>query len=240
VEATGELLSGKDKEVAHDKTVAYTSYLLQARPDKLEVRGIYVDCNSFILTVSNACGAFTTGLLDWKSRPSRLLLCAWIERMYRPVVDPSITSKIEQGGPPTFTITLPEEGGVYQDCTIQSTGSAFGRRTIIFDCPGQPGVIIKEQYIETPRGFQEGPILDKIHKDGIFPGVVRQRWHGPVTSENKRLVVQWKNPKTHKIYEKMKTRIVLLDKGISIMDVKTPREALVALYDLLESESFSR
>jgi len=53
-------------------------------------------------------------------------------------------------------------------------------------------------------------------------------------SSKKELVVKWKKS------ERQKTRVVLLDKAPSIMDAKTVREALVAMYDLLESEFFGR
>jgi hypothetical protein len=235
LEATGEVLSGNDKEESRAKTAAYTSYLLQARPDRVTVQGIYVDPSNFRLVVSNACGAFITDKLDWKSRPCRLLLCAWIWRLYEPVVDPSITANIERDKLPTFNITIPGlSETVYRNCTIYSTGTAFGRRTIVLSCPN-PEIVIKEQYVETSRRFEEGPTLAKIHGNGTFPGVVRPGWHGSVgSSKEGRLVVESEES------QRKKTRVILLDKAPSIMDAKTPREALVAMYDLLESEFFGR
>jgi hypothetical protein len=242
LEAVGELLSVENKERACAKTASYTSYLLQARPDRLIVQGIYVDSGAFRLIVSNACGAFYTKCLDWESPDSLLLLCAWIWRLYRPVVDPSITANIEQDKPPTFTIRFPE--GPDRVCTIRCVGTAFGRRTIVFDCSKESNTVIKEQYIETSRRFEEGSILKKIHGTGTgtetFPGVVRPGWYGTVKSGEEQLVVSWKDSERGKIYERKKTRMVLLDKADSIMDAKTPREVLIAMYDLLESEFFIR
>jgi hypothetical protein len=231
LEATGELLSGTDKQASRTKSAAYTSYLLQARPDMVAVQGIYVDSSSFRLVVSNACGAFHTDDLKWKPRPSRLLLCAWIQRLYEPLVDPSITVNMKGNKAPTFNIKLPETD--YLNCKIYSVGTAFGRRTIVFTCP-KPKVVIKEQYIETTRRFEEGSILTKIHENGTVPGVVRPGWFGSVQASENELIVEGRKSK------RKKTRVVLLDKVPSIMDAKTPREVLVAMYDLLESEFFGR
>jgi hypothetical protein len=133
---------------------------------------------------------------------------------------------------PTFNIKLPETD--YLNCTIHSAGTAFGRRTIIFTCPDSE-VVIKEQYIETTRRFEEGLILAKIHQNGTFPGVVRAvRPASPTNQSEKELIVEGRGS------ERRKTRVVLLDKAPSIMDAKTPREVLVAMYDLLESEFFGR
>ena len=231
-------MSGTNKERSSTKTAAYTSYLLQSRPDMLMVQGIYVDEGGFKLTVSNACGASYTEYLDWGSLENCLLLCAWIWRLYEPFVDPSITANPEPDKPQIFTIEIHED--LYR-CNIRRVGTTIGRRTIIFDgkAPNnaKPDIIIKEQYIETSRRFNEGAILEKAHREKkTFPGVVRAGWSGPVKSGEKDLIVQWKDPKTGEIYERKKTRVVLLDKGGPIMDAKTPREVLVAMYDLLESE----
>jgi hypothetical protein len=225
LEATGELLS--NKEASRTKSAAYTSYLLQARPDMVTVQGIYVDASCFRLVVSNACGAFHTRDLKWEPRPFRLLLCAWIRRLYKPIVDSSITVKIERNEAPRFNIKLPKAG--YLNCTINWAGTAFGRRTIIFTCPGSE-VVIKEQYIETSRRFEEGSVLAKIHGNGTFPGVVRPGW----SANKKEPIVKWEES------ERGKTRMVLLDKAPSIMDAKTLRDVLVAMYDLLESEFLGR
>jgi hypothetical protein len=64
--------------------------------------------------------------------------------------------------------------------------------------------------------------------------VVRPGWYGPVGPSKEGLVVKWEES------ERKKTRAILLDKAPSIMDAKTPREALVAMYDLLEGEFFGR
>jgi hypothetical protein len=79
LEATGEFLSRKKKErEAVHETSSYTSYLLQARPDRLAVQGMCIQPKGFKLIISNACGASLTEFFDWESQPFRLLLAAWI------------------------------------------------------------------------------------------------------------------------------------------------------------------
>jgi hypothetical protein len=89
-----------------------------------------IEPKGFKRNVSNACGPFYTELLDWEARPSRLLLAAWIWRLYHSFVDPSITVKIGLNKAQKYTIHCPDES--YEDCEILSVGSGFGRRTVVF------------------------------------------------------------------------------------------------------------
>jgi hypothetical protein len=236
LEATGEFLSGsKKKREAVRETSSYTSYLLRARPDRLAVQGMCIQPKGFQLVVSNACGAFQTEFFDWESQPFRLLLAAWIWRLYHPVVDPTITTNIELNKAPTFTIHCPDE--TFEDCEILSAGSGF-RRTFVFKA-ANANAIIKEQYIKTSYTFEETENLSKVHRNGSFPGVVRLGWYGPVTSTQQELIVKWENFAEDKIYERKKVRMVMLDEGESLMKAETLRDALIAMYDLLEGESFA-
>jgi len=227
---TGELLSDESEDEWSAENAAYTSYLLQTRPDRIMVQGIYVDpvAVGFSLVVSNACGPSLTELLDWKNQGCCLLLCAWMWRLYEPWVDPSITANLEPDKPQTFTAKI--HGDSYH-CRIHSVGSGFGRRTIIFDSEAESNnaesnVVIKEQYIETSGRFSEGAILGNVHREKkTFPGVVRTGWSGPVKSGEKDLIVGLKDPETGEIYERKKVRLLLLDGEGSIVDAKTPREA---------------
>jgi hypothetical protein len=77
----------------------------------------------------------------------------------------------------------------------------------------------------------EGPILEQIHKDGRFPGVVGlNSWNYVTNKKNEKVSVQRSG------MIRSKTRLILDGKGTPLMDVKTPRELLMGIYDLLESE----
>jgi len=145
-------------------------------------------------------------------------------RLYHPEVDSSIT--IDMNAPcPTFTIKT------YDQLIVLCAGESMGgRTTVLARLDGSSSIVIKEQFVNTVHGFTEGPILEEIHKDGRFPGVVGLDGWEYVINGDKKVSVKHKRMKLSKI------RLILKDKGTPFMDVKTPRELLMGIYDLLESE----
>ena len=103
-----------------------------------------------------------------------------------------------------------------------------------------PDIVIKEQYIEPSRRFKEGPILEKIHEDGDFPGVVRLGYYEDVKNNGQEICVEEsKEPESKEPQPKakrVKTRLVLKDRGTPLEEVGTMRELLMGVYDLLEGE----
>jgi len=71
------------------------------------------------------------------------------------------------------------------------------------------------------KHWKEKIILNKIHQRGAYPGVVRAGFFDRHPTSAGR----------------SKTRIGLLDKGTTFMEIDTPRKVIYALYDLLEGES---
>jgi hypothetical protein len=247
LEATGEEDSGKSKKDSEAQTGAYTTYHLQARPDLVSVVGIFVSVVGFKLFLSNACRVYHTPDINWSTAIGRQLLYAWMWRLYNPELDPSITIDMT---PPTPIFTVTANGRKpYGSLSVFRTGESIGRRTIIlaralpdFEPPRQLRsassvgskdaiIVIKEQYIEEGRRFKEGPILEKIHTGGRFPGVVRLDHYEHVEG----ISVEHQTNSDDKV-KRLKTRLVLKDRGTRLADVKTPREFLMGIYDLLESE----
>jgi len=110
-----------------------------------------------------------------------------------------------------------------------------------------PNIVIKEQYIEPSRRFREGPILNKIHEDKYFPGVVRLHHHEEVKNDDQEISleseVEGLGLKLESEVEglglkakRVKTRLVLKDRGTPLEKVGTMRELLMGVYDLLEGE----
>jgi hypothetical protein len=229
LEATGEEDSGQASDDGEAQAGAYTAYHLQARPDLVSVVGIFVCEPHFKLFLSNACQVYHTPAIAWNKPEARQLLYAWMWRLYNPEVDPSIT--IHMTPQPTFTI------GTHDQLVVIHAGESIGRRTtILTQLDGKSSIVIKEQYIEKSRRFLEGPMLKQIHEDGRFPGVVGLESWDYVTNANdgKKISVQHQDQGT--TVTQFKIRLVLKDKGTRLMDVKTPRELLMGIYDLLESE----
>jgi hypothetical protein len=237
-EATGEIRSkGQSLEDCELQGASYTNFLLQARPDLTNVLGIFLQKDGFRLAVSNACGVAYLNTVEWDHASAAPILYAWIYRLYNPFQDLDI-DRIVSG--PEITFTIRTDGETHQSCKLTKVGTAFGRRTTIFEVP-DTNFVIKIQYIEKERRFLELKILKKIHEEGPFPGVVRIKVPAVTQSEAKEVVVKLDRRvkanngefKTVTV-TRQKTCLVMVDRGIPLMDAETPRDALIALYDLLE------
>jgi len=216
----------------------YTSFLLQARPDRNSVPGLYVDKSGLLFMITNAEGVQRTDMVPWTDPESAKLLYAFITRLYTPhdtMVDPTVERVQDEPGIFNITLTLEDNSKLrclrYPHCISHA---AFGRRTTIFikkasptKINGQPIYVIKEQYREPDHRFDEPTIVNHIHKTGPFPGVIQLIHYEEVkTSEGANVSSGKRN----------KVRLVETDWGTPFMDIKTPREVLRACYDLLESE----
>jgi hypothetical protein len=240
LEATGAEEPGKSDQEREAQAGAYTAYHLQARPDLVSVVGICVNVSSFKLFFSNACRVYHTATIKWSDANARKLLYAWMWRLYNPELDPSITIDMMTSPIPTFTVAT-DDNKRHGSLSILHTGESIGLRSIVLARPRpgcslaadelDPNIVIKEQYIEEGRSFVEGPILKRIHTGGWFPGVVRLDHFEYV----KGISVE-RQPNVDDTVTRLKTRLVLKDRGTRLADVKTPREFLMGIYDLLEGE----
>jgi hypothetical protein len=227
LDAIGEVDPGEDGLNPEAQCVLSIGRLLQARPDHISVQWISVHTDSFKLIVASACGVSCTQQLKWDEQASRRILRTWILCLYRPTNVDASTTVNTVDTVPTFSIQCP--GISYIGCSIRCVGGAFSRRTVIFDT-ADPNIVIKEQYIDASRQ-EEGSILGTIHHGGTFPGVVRVGWHGTIKSDNGQTIcVEGDNGAEEK------RRLVMLDQAGSLMDATTLRDALIAIYDLLEGE----
>ncbi|KAG8819090.1 hypothetical protein FRC18_012188 [Serendipita sp. 400] len=230
LEATGEIKSsGKSKETSGAQAAGYTSYHLQARPDRVSVSGIWIKDQLFRIFFTDASQVFHTPQIVFRGAIAGQMLFAFVWSLYHPQLDRSITINLDEL-PPTFNVRVGSD--VYRDLKLAFTGEAIGRRTTIMMEPDECGVVIKEQYIEKGRRFAEGDLLKKIHKKGTFPGVVRVRTYGPVTKKDP-ITVTHTLATGHSI-TRGKTRLVLEDEGTLLAKEKTIKRLLMCIYDLLE------
>jgi hypothetical protein len=193
LEATGEIRSkGPSLDTAIGQGASYTVYLLQARPDLVSVVGIFIhpDNFEFQLFFTDAWGVCCTDPVKFTSTRAKPLLVAWIRHLYEPECRSMITREGSFPDKPTFTIAAGHPRD-FTECHLLNVGSPFHRRSTIFKVsetpPLQTSLIIKSQYLENSRRFEEGSILDTIHGNGDFPGVVRilpvTAAQGPATVE---------------------------------------------------------
>jgi len=186
--------------------------------------------------ITNADGVQRTNMVSWKDPDSAKLLYAFITRLYTShdtMVDPTVERV--QGEAGVFNIMLALEDGSRVRCLHYPhciSHTAFGRCTTIFitfpiEICGQPIHVIKEQYREANDRFDEPSIINHIHEDGPFPGVIQLVHHEVV-----------KTPEGTEISSRKRSKIRIIEKdwGTPFMDIKTPREVLHVCYDLLESE----
>jgi len=95
----------------------FASFLLQARPDRNSVLGLYVDKLGLVFMITNAEGVQRTDMASWKDPDSAKLLYAFITRLYTPherMIDPTVERV--QGEPRVFDIIITLEDGSRVRC----------------------------------------------------------------------------------------------------------------------------
>ena len=251
---------GQTEEANIEQAVAYTGYVLAARPDRVAVLGLYLGCNGFALVLAEPTGVYRTDCLPWRPPrggpsggrkrgqggqrgqggplPSGKLPHTLLRRVLHYINNPpkamiDTTIAREKGG--TFEIRF--QGEVFQGC-IPKWCPSLGRWTVIFETSQGASIpILKEQYLRCEGASvddTEGSILKMIHGPGVIPGVVRVGKFGPVTQEDGRAVECGLGKR-----RRHKVRLELKGQGDSFMAIKRPYDALVAIWDLLEGDTYT-
>jgi hypothetical protein len=215
------------------QAIAYTAYLLEQRPDRVAVFGLYIWDKCFSLILVDATNVYyTTG--SWGEESERELLFRVLYYVNDPpasVIDPTITNKKDG----TFSIKVGDDG--HPDCEILFCQHPIGRRTVTFlNRNNDSFPIIKEQYLRcrataTEAEVLEESILNRIHEPDEVPGVVRVGWCGLVKRPDQSSVECGEGD-----WKRQKARLVLLDAGIPFMEINNPYDALVTAWDALEGE----
>ncbi|KAF8808450.1 hypothetical protein BYT27DRAFT_7096906, partial [Phlegmacium glaucopus] len=172
------------------------------------------------------------------------LMHAFVRRLYDPhpsMLDPTIRRRKDStAGLWVFdiTLTIPNSPSAVEclGFRILNARGSVGQRTHVFvnnEHPahfvdGSPIPIIKDQYRCQNHRFDEAEIIHHIHGDNDIPGVVHIA-HSQALLHNDRSPVC--------SGDRQKMRVCMLECGKPFMDLKTPLEVLIVIYDLLESES---
>ncbi|KJA13916.1 hypothetical protein HYPSUDRAFT_49539 [Hypholoma sublateritium FD-334 SS-4] len=245
IEATVEVhSSGRTEEGAGLQAASYSIFLLQARPDLLAVQGFCVTKSGIILTIASSSGVTKTKALNMSVSANRVLLYAFVTRLYEPdpnMVDPSIKRRWDDTAPQphyVFDITLTPADGDPVVCSGYRTVYAresLGQRAHIFvneinptSFRGAAIPVIKDAYCDLNCRFTEDAIIKHIHHEGDIPGIVRVAYAELVCYEgpDRRVIVR---------DGRQKTRLCLTEFGRSIMECKTVKDVLIVMYDQLES-----
>lgn len=237
IDATIEIISTRTSTAAQGglrQAISYTLFLLKARPDRVSVQGVYADCEGVVLIISSASGVKKSPKLHLTHTSHLQLIHAFIKRIYEPhssMIDPTITRR-KQDLRWVFDIKIPNLP-LCRGYEILSARVSLGQRTHIFVNEETPArfnnisiPIIKDQYPDNnTHQSDEAKIINHIHAKGEVPGVVRLVYEGLVQNDDGSTVTSG---------DRKKTRLCLSERGTHFMDIKTPLEVLIAIYDLLE------
>jgi hypothetical protein len=248
LEATGEIRSKGTTDLdTISQTGSYTVFLLQARPDLVSVTGIFVnpENHTFRLFFMDAWRHCYTDSVKFDESKAQGLLMTWIRRLYNPELTPNIERVGSFPQKPTFTVTT-NHPNPFMGCTLFVVGSIRRRATIFEAEMEDKPLIIKSQYHDEERRFEESQVLENIHASGDFPGVVRvlecgsspgnQIIRSPVGRPGDNPVL---NEHRSSCMTMRQTLLVLKDRAGPLMGATTPLEALIAIYDLLEGNMLS-
>jgi len=201
-----------------------------------------VDEKGVVLIISSAEGVKKSPKLKLSEASDVRLIHAFVRRLYDPhpsMLDPTIRRRKDSAaGLWVFdiTLTIPNLPSAVEclGFRISSARGSVGQRTHVFvnnEHPthlvdGVPIPVIKDQYQN--HRFGEAETIRHIHGDQDIPGVVHIAHSQAILRSDRSPVCSG---------DRHKTRVCLLEYGKPFMDLKTPLEALIVIYDLLESGS---
>jgi len=120
---------------------------------------------------------------------------------------------------------------------MQKWFPSLGHWTVVFETSQGASIpILKEQYLCCEGNLvenMEGGILKMIHDPGVIPGMVCVGKFRPVTQEDGHSLECGLGKRC-----RQKDHLELKDQHVSFMAIKKPYDALVAIWDLLESDTF--
>jgi hypothetical protein len=235
IEMVIEYNSGKRKrKMCYGSIASYVMYLLEARPDLVSALGLLVDRDHIDFFFCNVRGIKKLSLSNKEDYLP--LLSAVIRYLNGGQKKNSDSTLSRVPGTAHFDVSIPTGSGsfdvskgppsAYASCSLRYSNDPFGRRPNVFVYkPGHDVTairVIKDQYLGRDRCWTEKYILAKIHANGTYPSVARMCFAGEITPA--------------RCGDRIRVRICLQDYGRDFLSLKTPREVLYAIYDLLEGE----
>ena len=220
--------------LARLRPASQTAQNHQARPDRPGFYVLVIKPQWYQVLYSDPTGLFASPQTSWSDIH---LLAAYLYSHYNPpdghfLWDDTIRWT-EPDGPfsyPSWEITC--DGKLYTNGQLIFVGEPWSRLTTAYNIEDPTGkrVIVKDSYRGTGGRFKEEEVLDHIHADGDFLGVVRLKCHESVKSEDEYLVFDLKGEDEKRTRE----RWVFMDSGFRFLKAKTVQDLLMAVYDTLE------
>jgi hypothetical protein len=220
--------AGKSYEKRWKQAITYALYLLEARPDLVSALGLLVESDSLEFFLCNAHGVWKLSLSEKEDYlPLLRAVLSYLNEGQGENCD-STLSREKFNNEILFNVSVPNGSTLtrYTGCSLRYSHDPFGRRPTVFIYDPENGVnairVIKDQYIRKNRRWTEKDILEKIHADDAYPAVVTMCFFGEIAKA--------------RCGDRIRVRICLQDYGTDFLSLKTPREVIYALYDLLEGK----
>ena len=232
----------------------YAFQLLEARPDLPGAYVAWAAPEGYQILWSDASGVVASEFTPWAQIE---MLGAFVYSLYDPpsshwLRDQSLKpmrAKHQPSDEVLWKIKLKEPRREFTKCQSIFVGNSWGRRTNVFKHGnGHDVAVIKDSYRDTKRRYLEEKLLDEIHEDGIFPGVVRPLFALPPEAKSgielsKDKTLPRNVPTTAPLDDKkvsrrstarVKARLVMGSYGESLNEAQSVLDILKAIYDAIE------
>lgn len=218
------------------QAAAYAYRHHQARPDHPMMYCLVIKPQWYQVLLSSPTGVMASPQTDWSNLT---LLSDYVDSHHNPppghfLFDETIRweSGENPGDLPSWSIRF--KGEDYTNGTLLSIGAPWGRRTVVkiaYDKDGAP-MVFKEVFPHFKRRFKEEEILERIHKEGGNPGVVRMVGAEVVKAGDE--AIRCGSEEEYSL--RVKHRLALPDHGYGVLKTRSVNDFLGAMYDVLEGE----
>ncbi|KAG8922095.1 hypothetical protein FRC01_014492 [Tulasnella sp. 417] len=244
--AGGWASEGTPPEDQETTAISYLHYLLLARPDLYVAQGMLASEGSMMFLVGIGGSGIRRLKIRWDDKELSKLLYAFIYRTYYPAhfadssyeLDPIVDDR------PTWTITIGVGDGTAErpvpcrNFLPLYASSPFEMRTHVFvakgegvDVDGKELKVLKDQVYRIGNRFNEGDILELVHKPKRVPGVVEAVYHKSIKLPSQLDDLNIKREKH---------RHGLRQFGRPFASIPTVKEMLQVAFDLVEVLRFVR
>ncbi|KAI0076434.1 hypothetical protein K474DRAFT_1662954 [Panus rudis PR-1116 ss-1] len=229
------------------QAVSYMLSHMDARPDMPGLYALTVNPNFYQVLWGDASGICASPTLSWSDTDP---LIAYVRSLYRPPAahqlrDPSIHSPTlaplsTESDQQRILWSVDHHGKTYPRCHVIFNGTTLGRRTAVFssyDESSKSTVIIKDYYKDVKRRFDEVELINRIHEDGLVPGVVRLLDTDTSECDVKLpdgTPIATPRPASETVRHRTKKRVVMLSTGEKLYQAKSVKDLLMAIYDAVE------
>ncbi|CAL1717166.1 unnamed protein product [Somion occarium] len=232
-----------EAEEGAGQAVSYTCQHARARLDMPGTYALFANTRGYRILWSDASEVVKSPFVDWTELG---LLEGYIRSLHSPpknhhLWDPTISSPVVlrdamgSGSKAHWTITY--TGKTYNDCNPFFLPLSWGRRTTVFMYEGGDDdfAVIKDAYRDDAQRFEEATLINDIHAEGIFPGMVRLLDSGNVNGKDGSVIVTAVPADRDKnVVHRTKKRLVMGSRGSQFHLAKTVKDVLKATYDVIE------